>query len=91
VSKYNIRNMYIPNYIGNGVGSEWFSDHVVLADRVSGVRRKGKGGRSCITSVISKYKQYNTKQTNSVVLVRTRTIPTERPPPVGEVSANFCG
>ena len=28
---------------------------------------------------------------NSVVLVRTRTIPTEQPPPVGEVSANFCG
>jgi hypothetical protein len=22
---------------------------------------------------------------------RERTIPTERPPPVGEVSANFCG
>jgi hypothetical protein len=29
--------------------------------------------------------------TNSVVLVRKRTIPTERPPLVGEVSANFCG
>jgi len=28
---------------------------------------------------------------NSVALVRTRTIPTERPPPVGEASANFCG
>jgi len=28
---------------------------------------------------------------NSVALVRTRTIPTERPTPVGEVSANFCG
>jgi len=28
---------------------------------------------------------------NSMALVRTRTIPTERPPPVGEVSANFCG
>jgi len=28
---------------------------------------------------------------NSVALVRTRTIPTERPPPVGEVSANLCG
>jgi len=28
---------------------------------------------------------------NSVALVRTRTIPTERPPQVGEVSANFCG
>jgi len=31
------------------------------------------------------------KQTNSVALVLTRTIPTERPPPVGEVSANYCG
>jgi hypothetical protein len=28
---------------------------------------------------------------NSVALVCERTIPTERPPPVGEVSANFCG
>ena len=26
---------------------------------------------------------------NSVALVRERTIPTERPPPVGEVSAKF--
>jgi hypothetical protein len=26
----------------------------------------------------------------TVALVRVRTIPTERPPPVGEVSANFC-
>ena len=33
---------------------------------------------------------YKTKL-NSVALVRERTIPTERPPPVGEVSANFCG
>ena len=32
-----------------------------------------------------------TNKTNSVALVRTRTIPTERPPLVGEVSANFCG
>jgi hypothetical protein len=29
------------------------------------------------------------KQTNSVVLLRERTIPTERPPLVGEVNANF--
>jgi hypothetical protein len=29
--------------------------------------------------------------TNSVALVRELTIPTERPPLVGEVSANFCG
>jgi len=34
---------------------------------------------------------YPITKLNSVALVRTRTIPTERPPPVGEVSANFCG
>jgi hypothetical protein len=34
---------------------------------------------------------YNNIKLNSVALVRERTIPTERPPPVGEVSANFCG
>jgi len=28
---------------------------------------------------------------NSVALVREWTIPTEQPPPVGEVNANFCG
>jgi hypothetical protein len=28
---------------------------------------------------------------NSMALVRERTIPTEWPPPVGEVSVNFCG
>jgi hypothetical protein len=31
------------------------------------------------------------KKLNSVALVRERTIPTERPALVGEVSANFCG
>jgi hypothetical protein len=28
---------------------------------------------------------------NAMALVRERTTPTERPPLVGEVSANFCG
>jgi hypothetical protein len=32
-----------------------------------------------------------TKKLNSMVWVRERTIPTERPPLVGEVIANFCG
>jgi hypothetical protein len=32
-----------------------------------------------------------TNKTNSMVWVRERTIPTERPPLVGEVTANFCG
>jgi hypothetical protein len=31
------------------------------------------------------------KKLNSVVVVLKRTIPTERPPLVGEVSANLCG
>jgi hypothetical protein len=31
------------------------------------------------------------KKLNSVALVRKRTIPTERPLLVGEVSANLCG
>jgi hypothetical protein len=34
--------------------------------------------------------QYKLKL-SSMVWVRERTIPTERPPLVGEVSANFCG
>jgi len=38
----------------------------------------------------SEYISFDAKL-NSVALVRERTIPTERPPPVGEVSANFCG
>ena len=33
----------------------------------------------------------NFTKLNTVALVRERTIPTERPPPVGEVSANSCG
>jgi hypothetical protein len=38
--------------------------------------------------VFSEWKKF-TRQKNSVVLVRKRTIPTERPQPAGEVSANF--
>ena len=36
------------------------------------------------------YDTTNKLKLNSVALVRERTIPTERPTPVGEVSANFC-
>jgi hypothetical protein len=36
-------------------------------------------------------KQLSKTKLNSVTLVRERTIPTEQPPLVGEVSANFCG
>jgi hypothetical protein len=40
----------------------------------------------------SSYKQSIIKQqTSFLALVRERTIPTERPPLVGEFSVNFCG
>jgi hypothetical protein len=46
-----------------------------------------------IKSVTIPYKKlfinYRLKTKNSMALVGERTIPTERPPPVGEVSANF--
>jgi hypothetical protein len=38
---------------------------------------------------VHNYNLYNTKLCG--LLVRKRTIQIERPPPVGEVSANFCG
>jgi hypothetical protein len=37
------------------------------------------------------YTDSTNNKTNSGALVRQRTIPTERPPLVGEVSANFSG
>jgi hypothetical protein len=40
---------------------------------------------SCVTSL------YERSKLNSMVWVRERTIPTERPPLVGEVSTNFWG
>ena len=46
----------------------------------------------CIPKAADRHSEYVIKtKLNSVALVRERTIPTERPPPVGEVSANFCG
>jgi hypothetical protein len=44
--------------------------------------------KHCVNPVSAKT---NKKKTNSMVWVRERTIPTERPPLVGEVIANFCG
>jgi hypothetical protein len=44
-----------------------------------------------MVSVITVNSGYTITKLNSVALVREQTIPTERQPPVGEVSANFCG
>jgi hypothetical protein len=38
-----------------------------------------------------KFQTFLMKKINSVAVVRKRTIPTERPPLVDEVSANLCG
>jgi hypothetical protein len=43
----------------------------------------GRSATKCLRNLKTK--------TNSAIWVRERTIPTERPPLVGEVSANFCG
>jgi len=57
--------------------------------------RRGPGPNKCtrkyLSIFLSSYIKLTLTKLNSVALVRTRTIPTERPPPVGEVSANFCG
>jgi len=51
----------------------------------------GPTNRELHSSRPDHYVQETKLKLNSVALVRKRTIPTERPPPVGEVSANFCG
>jgi hypothetical protein len=43
-----------------------------------------------IRETVTKLQEF-IKKKNSVALVRKRTTPAERPPLVGEVSANFCG
>jgi hypothetical protein len=42
-------------------------------------------------TTIGSAETFKTKKLNSVAWVRERTLPTERPPLVGKVSANFCG
>jgi len=38
-SKKNTGNTYLCSYTGNGVGSDWFSKNIMLANSVIGVRR----------------------------------------------------
>jgi hypothetical protein len=48
-------------------------------------------GTRGLSRKMSSVKGPRNKKKNSMVSVRERTIPTERPPLVGEVIANFCG
>jgi hypothetical protein len=52
-------------------------------------KTKTKTGGTCCDAYDPCY--VNKKKLNSVAVVRKRTIPTERPPLVGEVSAKLCG
>jgi hypothetical protein len=56
-----------------------------------GITRLDKEKNQCIRQKTGAQNIVKEIKLNSVALVRERTIPTERPPPVGEVSANFCG
>jgi hypothetical protein len=44
-----------------------------------------------LTKISSEIRDKKKLKLNSMVWVRERTIPTERPPLVSEVIANFCG
>jgi hypothetical protein len=60
-------------------------------DRLLGNENEAESAMLQTYNLTSVYNKTNNKQTNSMVCVRERTIPTERPPLVGEVIANFCG
>jgi hypothetical protein len=61
------------------------------------MRVEGKRGKMVVDEIIKNYRISGERyiclhnNSNSVALVRERTLLTERPPLVGEVSANFCG
>jgi hypothetical protein len=48
------------------------------------------GRKAVFVTVYGVYNLARQMNINSVALVRERTIPTERPPLVGEVNASFC-
>jgi hypothetical protein len=92
-----IKMIKIPQHMGN---NRWFTCHrqKYLVQYCS-LCLKWRLGKVVVKDLILKrigiaksssvYKTY--LLTNSVALVRKRTIPTERPPLVGDVSANICG
>jgi hypothetical protein len=56
----------------------------------TGQKFKGNMVTACLVTQQMWYRRAKKLKLNSVSWVRERTIPTERPPFVGEVSANFC-
>ena len=63
-----------------------------MADSSINVHNKKVKKKIPLQQTLMKRAKYIYKlKLNSVALVREQTIPTERPLPVGEVSAYFCG
>jgi hypothetical protein len=85
---YNIKTLKLPNNLHT-------PDHV--SQRTVYFIYCGNGGASSTVSDVDHYVitvnllYSKLKKLNSVAVVRKRTISTERPPLVGEVSANLCG
>jgi hypothetical protein len=58
------------------------------------LRNIGKFSTYCTTLCLHNHRYENTDykiKINYMDLIRKKTIPTERPPHVGEVTAQFCG
>ena len=77
--------------------SLWYKAHTMLpaTGRLSGIINKPLllhlVGVYIVYINDARSKKYQIDHKNFVALVRKRIIPTERPPPFGEVSANFRG
>jgi hypothetical protein len=81
----------------------WAAPWFVHLYKISNIRVRGRGEERCTIrrqeecvktpknpkGKRTMWKIYRQKKKNSTVWVRERTIPTERPPPVGEVIANL--
>jgi hypothetical protein len=81
--RYMIYNKWLPYYYCGSSALCWslraFSVLVSIHSRQNSLDGASDSRKAAIYTI------------NSVAWVRKQTIPTERPPLVGEVSANFCG
>jgi hypothetical protein len=73
------------------IGLHVFLPFVILSSRPIGYHICYVFPRSRMQRMLADDQFRTVYKTKSVALVRKRTIPTERPPHVGQVRANFCG
>jgi hypothetical protein len=68
----------------------WFKNRILLL-KMSGFIKRILVSRVYVSFMQKKQERNQINNNSSVALVRERAIPTERPPLVNEVSANFWG